>query len=197
MTNEQFLEICEERESALEKIKNMPICLRWGKFECRIEGNKVYYSRWIKKKRENIVGIESYETIEGDINNLKLVCYVNRYVYIDKDGNTFEDLEYWDKENISRAKWLYDDKWYDVILGYPIDFEEIKHKESAYVQIKTPIVSGWYTGQVCKMNDNRYYVKFYDKDGYRCLFEYDYGENWVAYNLGGLNKNEYQYQMAN
>lgn len=61
MTNEQFLEICEERESALEKIKNMPICLRWGKFECRIENDKVYYRRWVKKERENIVGIKSYQ----------------------------------------------------------------------------------------------------------------------------------------
>lgn len=40
------------------------------------------------------------------------------------------------------------------------------------------------------MDDNCYYVKFYDynADGFRCLFEYDYGENWVAYNLGSQNK---------
>ena len=67
MANEQFLEICEERESALEKIKNTPICLKWGKFECRVENDKVYYSRWVKKQRENIVGIESYRTVEGGL----------------------------------------------------------------------------------------------------------------------------------
>lgn len=112
MTNEQFLEICEDRESALEKIKNMPICLRWGKFECRIENGKVYYSRWVKKRR-NIVGIQNYKTValvKSAAGNQKLVQFVDEDIYIDKDGNEFEDLEYWDSENISRAEWLYGEK---------------------------------------------------------------------------------------
>lgn len=105
MTNEQLLEICEERESVLEKIKNTPICLKWGKFECRVENDKVYYSRWTKKKRDCIVGVKDYAILNGGVGNQKLVWELC-HVYIDKDGNEFKDLEYWDREDIKRKDWF-------------------------------------------------------------------------------------------
>lgn len=110
MTQFELFEFQDDHNRKVQKIRQKPIILKWGKYECRIENGTIYYSKWVKKQRDFISydiiePIQTYE-IHGGIGN-KLICtWKKQIIYRDKNGNEFTELEYWDNEQITREEFL-------------------------------------------------------------------------------------------
>lgn len=108
MTQFELFNFQDECKNKLQKIRQKPIILKWGKYECWTENETIHYSKWVKKQRDFIKktggNIKAY--LFGGIGNQLLGTLTEPIIYQDKEGHEFTDLEYWDNEQITKEEFL-------------------------------------------------------------------------------------------
>lgn len=105
-----LLEFQLQHQAKLQEIRSNPIVLKLGLYECSLDTEGIHYFKWSKKQRE-FVGCTVREPlltsdISGGKGNRLVWVYRNEIVYRDKDGNEFTELDYWDREEMTREEWL-------------------------------------------------------------------------------------------
>lgn len=110
MTQFELFDFQDECKTKLQEIRQKPIILKIGKYECWVENESIHYSKWIKKQRE-FVSFDIIEPIQmcdirGGIGNQFIFTWEKQIIYLDKNGNEFTELEYWDNEQITREEFL-------------------------------------------------------------------------------------------
>lgn len=107
MTQIDTLELNKQNKDKIKEIRNCPITLKFGEYECEVKNENIKYLKWIKKQR-NIVSYEISSPVEfrGGIGNKLLCVYKEEIIYYDELGNSFTDPEYWINKEISREEWL-------------------------------------------------------------------------------------------
>lgn len=107
MTQIDILELNKQNKDKIKEIRDCPIILKFGKYECKVKKYNIEYFKWVKKKRD-IVSYEVSNLTEcrGGLGNNIIWIYKKEIIYYDKYGNSFTDPEYWDNEKISKEEWL-------------------------------------------------------------------------------------------
>lgn len=108
MTQFELFDFQDEYKNKLQEIRQKPIILKWGKYECWVENEIVHYSKWVKKQREFIkkAGGEVKAYLFGGVGNQLIGKVTTPLIYTDKNGNEFTELEYWDNEQITKEDFL-------------------------------------------------------------------------------------------
>lgn len=109
MTQDEWLDFCEQHERETQEIRNKPIELWWGRYCCYVDKMDGLVHHVIrKKKNREYVSIQSPIQVRGGKGNQ--VVWNWYYQYTDKDGNVFTDLTYYENEEVTREEWLGIDK---------------------------------------------------------------------------------------
>lgn len=103
-----WLEFQLQHQARLQEIRQKPIALKWGQYECWVENGTIHYSKWVKKQREFVkkTGGDVQAYLFGGIGNQLIGKVTTPLIYTDKNGNEFTELEYWDNEQITREEFL-------------------------------------------------------------------------------------------
>lgn len=108
MTQFEWFDFQDQHQEKLKEIRSKPIVLKLGKYECWVENEKIHYAKWVKKQREFVkkTGGEIQAYLFGGIGNQLIGKVTTPIIYIDGNGNEFTELEYWDKQELTRKEWL-------------------------------------------------------------------------------------------
>lgn len=105
-----LLEFQLQHQAKLQEIRSNPIVLKLGLYECSLDTEGIHYFKWSKKQREFVDCTVREPLLTSDISggkgNRLVWVYRNEIVYRDKDGNEFTELDYWDREEMTREEWL-------------------------------------------------------------------------------------------
>lgn len=86
MTQFELFDFQDECKTKLQEIRQKPIILKIGKYECWVENESIHYSKWIKK--------------QIDLTQYKSVTHGWEEVRYYKDGKfIFERYHYWEIED--------------------------------------------------------------------------------------------------
>ena len=114
MTQFELFEFQDECKDKLQEIRQKPIVLKWGKYECWVENNIIFYSKWSKKQ----IDLTQYKSITHGWEEAqyykdgKFTFTQYHYWEVEEPNGNIKRIKgdfplfYWDNEQISREKWL-------------------------------------------------------------------------------------------
>lgn len=103
-----LLELQLQHQAKLQEIRSNPIVLKLGLYECSLDAEGIHYFKWSKKQREyiKISGGNDCKYLFGGKGNQLIAIVKEPMYYMDENGHWFSEPNYWDKEEMTREKWL-------------------------------------------------------------------------------------------